>query len=84
MPKCECQVPNDGRHAVVTQWQSASLPNWKRGFDSRSLHQAVRHSASTFQDAVVAQWAERSPRKRQVAGSTPARGLMPFRYSTGA
>lgn len=24
--------------AVVTQWQSASLPNWERGFDSHSLH----------------------------------------------
>ena len=38
------------------------------GFDSRSVH------GEDVDDAVVAQQAERPPRKRQVAGSEPAHG----------
>ena len=32
--------------------------------------------ALAFDDAVVAQWLERSPRKRRVGGSNPPRGLV--------
>ena len=88
MPKGECRMPNEDAcdrfhsafgttEAVVTQWQSASLPNWERGFDSHPPHSSfdIRQLAFGISHAVVAQSAERSPRKRQVAGSRPARGL---------
>ena len=47
-------------------WWNAALPTRRSGFDSRSAH---------GNDAVVAQWLERLPRKQRVGGSNPPRGF---------